>query len=348
MKSLLERLESIPAATVAVVGLAKNCGKTTTVNYLIGEYAEKGVRLGLTSIGRDGERIDLITRNAKPRIEVEAGTLAVTAEGSLPECRISASLVARTGIRSALGELLMIRANSSGLIELSGPTTMDETRMVIGLLRAEGAERVIVDGALDRLSSGSPSISDGVVLSGGAVLGSSVEKIAGTVAHHISLFSCAELCDESAELVGRTAGECGRLAALIADDGSTRILEGSVLLKCSELRELAGSDSKYLWAGGGITNSIVDELVKCPRIPNVVVEDATKIFLTPMALQRLKMAGGRLFVINQIRLAAVTTNPVRPNGTEVDSEELVEAVSASVPGIPVYDVGSGLYRLTEN
>jgi hypothetical protein len=348
MRSLLAVLESIPAETIAVVGLAKNCGKTTTVNYLIEAFGAMGVRLGLTSIGRDGERIDLITRNEKPRIEVEQGTLAVTAENSLPECRINASLVARTGIRSALGELLMIRADGRGLIELSGPTTMEETRLVVGLLKESGAERVIVDGALDRLSSSSPSISDAVVLSGGAVLGASIEAIAARIAHCVHLFSVPAMGGDDGELIARVREEHGRMAAVISEGGNVFELDGSALLKCGELGASLRPYAKYLWVGGGVTNSIVGELVKCPVVPDVVVEDATRIFLTPMSLQRLRMAGGRIWVAKRIRLAAVTTNPVRPNGTEVDSEGLVDAVSSLIPGIPVYDVSSDVCNLVEN
>ena len=63
--SLVDRLESTGERSFAVVGLAKNCGKTTVVNHLIGEWGRRGVRLGLTSIGRDGEPVDLVTRLQK-------------------------------------------------------------------------------------------------------------------------------------------------------------------------------------------------------------------------------------------------------------------------------------------
>ena len=62
--SLVDRLESTGERSFAVVGLAKNCGKTTVVNHLIGEWGRRGVRLGLTSIGRDGEPVDLVDRKS--------------------------------------------------------------------------------------------------------------------------------------------------------------------------------------------------------------------------------------------------------------------------------------------
>ena len=44
---------------ISIIGLAKNVSKTTTLNYIIKNL--EGYRLGLTSIGRDGEKYDVIT-----------------------------------------------------------------------------------------------------------------------------------------------------------------------------------------------------------------------------------------------------------------------------------------------
>jgi len=344
MISLTDQLESVGAEVVAVVGLAKNCGKTTTVNHLIDAYGKLGLRLGLTSMGRDGEPVDLITRRPKPRIRVEAGTLAVTAEVSLAESLVPARVIANTEIPSALGKLLLVEAEGSGLIELSGPTTMEETRRTISLLRESGAQRVVLDGALDRLSSSSPSVSGAVVLSGGAVLGRTAESVAAKMAHQVALFNLPVIGGDDAKTVTDAARRVGRQAAIISDDASVTGLAGSALTKCHELTAALGHSSRYLWAGGGVTDSMVDELLKCPAAPEIVVEDATRIFLSPMSYARWRMAGGRLKVITPIRLIALTTNPARPNGRGMDAKELLEAVARSVPGIPVYDVAASLAR----
>ena len=65
--------------SLSIIGMCKNAGKTTVLNKLIAELNESRVRLGLTSIGRDGESTDLVTRTAKPGIYVYEGTLVATA-----------------------------------------------------------------------------------------------------------------------------------------------------------------------------------------------------------------------------------------------------------------------------
>ena len=56
--------------TLSIVGMAKNAGKTTAMNFLIEEAMDEGVALGITSIGR-----------------VLANTNARRIESSLPELK---------------------------------------------------------------------------------------------------------------------------------------------------------------------------------------------------------------------------------------------------------------------
>ena len=54
--------------TLSVIGMCKNAGKTTAMNALIRENGKHGGTLGLTSIGRDGESVDVVTKTHKPGI----------------------------------------------------------------------------------------------------------------------------------------------------------------------------------------------------------------------------------------------------------------------------------------
>ena len=76
---LLEEL-SQKYKTVSIVGMAKNAGKTTALNYLIEEAMDEGIVLGITSTGRDGESTDLVTGTDKPRVFLDTDTIV-----SVPE-----------------------------------------------------------------------------------------------------------------------------------------------------------------------------------------------------------------------------------------------------------------------
>ena len=51
-------MEADGLTSLAIVGLAKNVGKTTTLGSLLDAAARRGLRVGLTSIGRDGEPLE--------------------------------------------------------------------------------------------------------------------------------------------------------------------------------------------------------------------------------------------------------------------------------------------------
>ena len=79
-EQLLRQLHSVK--TMSIVGMCKNAGKTTMLNWLLEQGKLQGV-LGLTSIGRDGESTDIVTGTEKPGIFVREGTLIATAKDML-------------------------------------------------------------------------------------------------------------------------------------------------------------------------------------------------------------------------------------------------------------------------
>ena len=54
--------------SLAVVGLAKNTGKTETLNYVLRGLSAEAECVAVTSIGVDGERTDRVTQTEKPEI----------------------------------------------------------------------------------------------------------------------------------------------------------------------------------------------------------------------------------------------------------------------------------------
>ena len=80
----------------AVVGMAKNCGKTVVLNHILSGLHGK-TRLAVTSIGVDGEKTDAITATAKPEIMLGEGMLFATSEGYYNQRRIVSEIIDSTG-----------------------------------------------------------------------------------------------------------------------------------------------------------------------------------------------------------------------------------------------------------
>jgi hypothetical protein len=137
------------AATIAVIGTAKNVGKTTA---LAAMCAEQQGAFGVLSVGRDGESRDVMDALEKPLLNFDAGTLLATAQSLVarsPACEV----MVQTAERGALGPVVIVRTRARGAYEIAGPASAVALRRVVDRLFALGAARVLIDGALDRMAA---------------------------------------------------------------------------------------------------------------------------------------------------------------------------------------------------
>ena len=90
-----------PATRLALVGLAKNTGKTVALTTLLRELEIAGRRVGVTSVGRDGEEHDVIdARIEKPRVRLPGGSLVATTDSLLRARGLPHELLERTDTRT--------------------------------------------------------------------------------------------------------------------------------------------------------------------------------------------------------------------------------------------------------
>jgi len=174
-EELFERWEAQGTPSLIVVGTAKNVGKTTTVTALLQVAGARKLRIGLTSIGRDGEAFDAVDEAPKPRIFVEPGTVIAAGRALVPHPRSIEILDEHE--RSALGPIVFYRTNIPQYVEISGAPTARGMRSVIERLMQLGVDRVIVDGAIDRVAVVATG-SDPLIVATGMALAPTVEAVA--------------------------------------------------------------------------------------------------------------------------------------------------------------------------
>jgi hypothetical protein len=89
------------------------------------------------------------------------------------------------------------------------------------------------------------------------------------------------------------------------------------------------------------TGSLTDEILEdraAEGIRGIVVEDHTKLFLTPGSLRRSMKKGLRLFVQKAPRLLGVTINPTSLSGRDVPADELLRQTAEVCAPFPVWDI----------
>lgn len=332
---------------VSVVGMAKNAGKTVTLNELINQSMEVGTVLGLTSIGRDGETQDIVTCTQKPSIYVDAGTLIATAE-SLYNCSDARlEIVEMTNFQTSMGTIMIAKALSPGYIQLAGPCTNADIRQVSERMLAYGAELVIVDGALDRVSSASPAISDAAVLATGAVISRDMDKVIEQSIHQVSLFRLPTLFEADIKAMAREAIALKEIQVIRSKNDALIVDHIPIKTALGAGRKIADAlceDTLYVILPGSlVSKTLFDVANSSKHFKNItfIVQDATRLFVEPREWQLLIRKGLKVVVMDEINLLAVTINPFAPAGYYFDPVTFKERLQSFLQPIPVIDVMEG-------
>ncbi len=322
--------------TVSIVGMAKNAGKTTALNYFIEEAMDEGIRLGITSTGRDGENTDLVTNTDKPRVFLETDTIVSVPTELYELAEAGLEILRMTKYPVALGQLLICRVADSGYVQIAGPLTVQAHKELCRDMFDLGADMVLIDGAIDRKSVAAPETSDAIILATGAVLSRSMKKVAEETAHIVNLYRLPILEDEATrEALRKTKDNI-----CIVKKGEVTSLDLKTGLNASRhIDEAIDEDTDYVYIAGALTNSVLADIspTKLRKVP-IVLKDPTKIFIDGMTWGRLCKRGMRVFVLDNIKVAAVTVNPYAPQGYVLSHQALLEAVQEAIPDIPVIDV----------
>ena len=320
-----------PHSSVSTVGMCKNAGKTTVLNRIIDECGERGETVALTSIGRDGERSDRVTGTKKPEIYVLAGTLIATAEDALALSDISREILFTTGIPTPMGEVVIVRAMSDGLVEIAGPSMTAQLKTLREKLLAFGARRVFIDGALSRRSLAMPAVTAASVLSTGASYSRDMRKTVEDTAHAARLLML--------EGTGRELGACpeAKFCALTAGG------ESLPAQKAEDAADLIRRDgANALFIRGGVTDLTVEALfsaAKALKGLELICEDGSRLLINAKNYEKLVRAGARITVCERTKLVCVTVNPFSAYGEHYDKNRFFDAVRAAVPSaVPVVDV----------
>ena len=213
---LIRRLNE--TKTMSIVGMCKNAGKTTMLNWLLTGGHLRGT-LGLTSIGRDGESTDVVTGTEKPGIFVREGTLIATAKDMLRLGDVTKEILMTTGIPTPLGEVVILRARSAGYVQLAGPSITTQLKAVSQYFFDLGADRSVIDGALGRKSLGARAVAEGVILCTGASYHMSMDKVIADTAHIYRLMNLPK--------AQTLPPECTDLAACVKEHGAA-LLPGAL------------------------------------------------------------------------------------------------------------------------
>lgn len=326
--------ELLTYKSVSVVGLSKNSGKTECLNYILGRSVGSDKRMAITSIGIDGEEQDQVTRTAKPEIVISPGTIFITSEKHYHQKRLVAEVLDVSTRHTALGRLVTARAITPGRVLLSGPSDTKSLKRTIDDMCQYSVDITLVDGALSRLSLGSPAVTEAMVLVTGAAVSGSIPQLVKRTKYVHDLIQLESVSREIEEKLSSI--EEGIWA--IDSDGEIHDLEIASAFLIENYRDKLFCYGDMLYVAGAISDKLLSFLTAEKGKPlTLVVRDFTKIFASPEVYYRYVDRGGRVFVLLKNRLIALCFNPFSPDGFTLDSIKLRGELEESL-NIPVYNV----------
>ena len=312
--------EILKHRSVSIVGLAKNAGKTECLNYILKRLPLDYFNVAVTSIGIDGETTDQVTGTAKPEITVREGMFFATSEKHFRQKRPLSELYDVGEEDTALGRVVTAKALQEGKVLLSGPSSAAALKRWMRSLKDFGIDLILIDGALSRLSTASPAVSEAMVLSTGAAFSANIRDLVNRTAYAVELIRLPQYAGPEPEL---------RVSSFSALDAG--------MLKGNRVIEVEGALTDRLLQM--VKNSLGEGGIE------LVVGDFTKVFCSQELYSAFIRRGGRISVRLKSELLAVCVNPKAPNGIVLDSDILCRELSARI-GLPVYDIVKNEYEVS--
>lgn len=335
MAVAVEELEKIADQDrLAIVGVAKNCGKTTTLNALLAR--RRGPMPALLSIGIDGEAEDMIMGTWKPPISVVEGQWLVTAQTAAERSTARLEYIRSLDVVTPLGELFICRARTAGEVVLAGLRHRREILGAIEALQEEGWEIVWVDGAYGRVAGAHPSVSRAVVVATGAIVAGSVKGVVERTADLITRLALEEVEEEehrAAILMSQAEERC----YLVDDErGLVALSVRSALVGFNEIRKAWSQSTIGIAIPGLISDGVAQQLLALGSGHRLLIPDGTALHLESGLWRRLKKRW-EIRVEKTIPVVGISYNPASISGPGLDDGELQEALAKRWPETVIFN-----------
>jgi len=320
--------------SLSIVGLEKNTGKTECLKYVLDRLPVMSKRIAVTSIGIDGETVDQVTRTQKPEIHLREGMYFGTSEMHYRQRRLVSELIDVSDESTSLGRVVTAKAITGGKILLSGPSSASSLKRWMGEMRRHDIDLVVIDGALSRMSSASPAVSQSMILATGAAYSANITTLVSKTAHVVDLVNLELTSEDNIN----TLTPLDKGVWFIDKDGHLEGLDAVTSLS-RDIHFEGMENCATLYVAGALVDGFLEKVRKNKSLKQVelVVRDFTKVFVTPQQFRLFLKAGGRISVLQRSRLLAVTVNPTSPSGYVLDSATLCGKLSEAI-GLPVYDL----------
>jgi hypothetical protein len=319
----LENLDSL-----AVVGIAKNVGKTTLINQ-ISQFVGQKKQLGFVSIGIDGESRDAWSGRPKPVVFVPEGSWIATSRSLVQWEEGCWDYVKGLGSYSLMGELVIAHTTRPVAVKLAGMCHLRDLERVLAIYR-EKELFSLVDGAYDRKTFARPTLTDGMILVVGGAAGRTESEIIRKVSHWLYQVNLP-VCEEMSKIEMFHQAVLEKQVWGMHKGKKSRFPFSSLFSSSSEIREWDA-----FGIPGALTNKMLRFFIDQAYYPSLLLPDCTHLFVADYILRTFLRQGGKIEVMRSIRMIGVAINPTNPEGKRFDADRLEKAIGEAAGEAPVW------------
>ena len=326
-KDFLQALQN-SQRIVAVVGLAKNVGKTTLLNWLIKNLAQQNnsSTFGMITTGRDGEDFDLVGGHRKPKVFVPAGTFFSTRPEVIAQNSSALAIIQKLPYRAGGKRLWLVKALQTILTEIVGPASASEQIKLAQDILDRGADQVFIDGSLDRKSIALAAEVDGLVVVAGAEAGS-LQQIKAELAklQMLTQIECSQDLATTNKFVTYSVNGQVQTSSL-----RSILHQESTLLQLPKITE-----AEWIYFPAAFTERSYTKLVSA-------LAQSRFIFQHPLHIQLSADQLGKIYhkiaVLSKIKIDGIALNSYSAKGNHLDSELLRAEIRKTFAQLPIIDV----------
>lgn len=316
--------------TLSMIGLAKNVGKTTAMNFIIKNLPE-GIKTGISSTGLDGEEYDSISGKPKPKIFLKKGSIAATTDDCLKKTSASYLSIEKTSMKTSMGSVEIIEALEDGYFEIAGPCTISELGIIRKKLINYGCSIVIFDGSINRKASSSPKICDGIIISAGLNAGNGIIQAKTILEFWNRIYSLNKFTEFQSK-------EEKKFQLYTKD--------GIILQSSDSLSEISSISNSVLFSKGAFTERIAKETAERFNNMTIVIDEPSSVFAEPGTIKKL-IKSSKLMVKANSEIIAITLNPWSPS-VIWNSKVFFDEMKVACYPHNAFDILAGLYHIEDN
>lgn len=322
---------------ISVVGLEKNIGKTSTVNYLIDLCNQKKKKCLVISTGRDGENLCLVYKVQKPGIKIPKGNYFISAEGLEKNYNLF-QIVDTYQINTIAGRVFLGKALESTEIQAINPGNLDLICSIAQNVISRGiCDIVFVDGSLDRYAHSSSKLSENIVLVTGAQVSGSEEEVSEKTLFALNRLETEECEADIKKRIQRILEEndFSKTCTVLLGGEKEVYFPYSVLDNQNILEKVF--EKGYIFISGVLSERVSELILNKQIFQNIIVSDSSKIMIDQKQLKRLERNGIKVQCLKKVFVLGISVNSTGIRRT-LNPSSLISKLKEKIPNKYIFDI----------